>query len=201
MCTLSCAGFGEGVMRRAVLIAFAALMAFGGNARADNFPSHPITIVVPFSAGGPSDAMARILAERMRTTLGQNHPDRERDRRGRLARGRARGARAARRLHRQLRPSRHPCRQRRDLQARLRPRGRSRAGGAAAEQSDDHRQQERGSGQIAEGVAGLAEGEADARRRPAPPAPVRAATSPGSISRTSPASSCNTCRIAARRRR
>ena len=50
----------------------AALLAFGGNARAENFPSHPITMVVPFSAGGPTDAMARILAERMRTTLGQN---------------------------------------------------------------------------------------------------------------------------------
>ena len=49
-----------------------ALLAFGGNARADNFPSHPITLVVPFSAGGPTDAMARILADHMRTTLGQN---------------------------------------------------------------------------------------------------------------------------------
>src|ERR1700688_2850998 len=61
----------EGMMRRAVLAAFVALVAFGGNARADNFPSHPITIVVPFSAGGPSDAMARILTERMQATLGQ----------------------------------------------------------------------------------------------------------------------------------
>ena len=58
-------------MRKAILAAFAALLAFGGSARADNFPSHPITMVVPFSTGGPSDAMARILAERMRTTLGQ----------------------------------------------------------------------------------------------------------------------------------
>jgi tripartite-type tricarboxylate transporter receptor subunit TctC len=58
-------------MRKAILAAFAALLAFGGSARADNFPSHPITIVVPFSAGGPSDALARIMAERMRTTLGQ----------------------------------------------------------------------------------------------------------------------------------
>jgi tripartite-type tricarboxylate transporter receptor subunit TctC len=47
------------------------LLAFGGGARADDFPSRPITIVVPFSAGGPSDAVARIMAERMRTTLGQ----------------------------------------------------------------------------------------------------------------------------------
>jgi tripartite-type tricarboxylate transporter receptor subunit TctC len=48
------------------------MLAFGGNALAENFPSHPITLVVPFSAGGPTDAMARILADHMRTTLGQN---------------------------------------------------------------------------------------------------------------------------------
>ncbi len=58
-------------MRRTALAAFIALLISGGNALADNFPSHPITIVVPFSAGGPSDAMARILAERMKTTLGE----------------------------------------------------------------------------------------------------------------------------------
>jgi tripartite-type tricarboxylate transporter receptor subunit TctC len=55
-----------------VLAALAAIPAFGGIARADNFPSCPITIVVPFSAGGPSDAMARILAERMKVTLGES---------------------------------------------------------------------------------------------------------------------------------
>jgi tripartite-type tricarboxylate transporter receptor subunit TctC len=58
-------------MRKAILAGLVALLAFGGSAWADNFPSHPITIVVPFSAGGPSDAVARIMAERMRTTLGQ----------------------------------------------------------------------------------------------------------------------------------
>jgi tripartite-type tricarboxylate transporter receptor subunit TctC len=58
-------------MRKTVLAASIALMPFGGNAFADNFPSHPITIVVPFSAGGPSDAMTRILAERMKATLGE----------------------------------------------------------------------------------------------------------------------------------
>src|ERR1700687_3192325 len=64
--------FGEGVMRKAVMAALTALLAFGGNALAESFPSHPITLVVPFSAGGPTDAMARILADHMRTTLGQN---------------------------------------------------------------------------------------------------------------------------------
>jgi tripartite-type tricarboxylate transporter receptor subunit TctC len=47
-----------------------ALLTFAG-ARADNYPSHPITVIVPFAAGGPSDAMARILAERMKVTLGE----------------------------------------------------------------------------------------------------------------------------------
>jgi tripartite-type tricarboxylate transporter receptor subunit TctC len=58
------------MMRRLVLAILAAL-AFAGPAAAQNFPSRPITIIVPFSAGGPSDAMARILAERMKVTLGE----------------------------------------------------------------------------------------------------------------------------------
>jgi len=59
-------------MRRAVLAALVALSMFGHRALAQNYPSHPITLVVPFAAGGPTDAMARILADHMRTTLGQN---------------------------------------------------------------------------------------------------------------------------------
>jgi len=57
-------------MRRAALAAFIALIP-NGNALAEKFPSHPITIIVPFSAGGPSDAMMRIMAERMKVTLGE----------------------------------------------------------------------------------------------------------------------------------
>ena len=34
-------------------------------------PSRPITIVVPSGAGGPSDVIVRIVAERMRSSLGQ----------------------------------------------------------------------------------------------------------------------------------
>ena len=58
-------------MRRVVWATFIALLSLGSAAHADNYPSHPITIVVPFAAGGPSDAMARILSERMKTTLGE----------------------------------------------------------------------------------------------------------------------------------
>jgi len=58
-------------MRRAVVAALMAVLTWSGHAWADDFPSHPITLVVPFSAGGPTDAMARILGERMQKTLGQ----------------------------------------------------------------------------------------------------------------------------------
>jgi tripartite-type tricarboxylate transporter receptor subunit TctC len=40
-------------------------------ARAQSYPSRPITLIVPASAGGGSDATGRILAERMRASLGQ----------------------------------------------------------------------------------------------------------------------------------
>ena len=40
-------------------------------ARAQVYPTRPITMVVPYSAGGPADAVARILAERMKASLGQ----------------------------------------------------------------------------------------------------------------------------------
>src|SRR5947207_2991792 len=60
----------EHVMRKIVLAAFT-LLALSGAAVAQNFPSRPITIIVPFSAGGPSDVMARILAERMKVALGE----------------------------------------------------------------------------------------------------------------------------------
>ncbi len=55
-----------------LVIAFAAMLAGLAAASAQQYPNRAISIIVPFSAGGPSDAMARILAERMKSTLGQN---------------------------------------------------------------------------------------------------------------------------------
>src|SRR5262245_31358904 len=40
-------------------------------ARAQAYPSRPITIIVPTTAGGPPDTIARLLGERMRIALGQ----------------------------------------------------------------------------------------------------------------------------------
>src|SRR6516165_9332056 len=49
----------------------AALPALSWLARAQAYPTRPMTMVVPYSAGGPTDTIARIMAERMRTSLGQ----------------------------------------------------------------------------------------------------------------------------------
>ena len=59
---------------RANTIATSLLIAAcaAGVASAQDFPSRPITMVVPFAAGGPVDAMARILSEPMRAKLGQS---------------------------------------------------------------------------------------------------------------------------------
>lgn len=42
-----------------------------GSAMAQVYPSRPIVVVVPFSAGGPTDALMRVLGERMRASLDQ----------------------------------------------------------------------------------------------------------------------------------
>jgi tripartite-type tricarboxylate transporter receptor subunit TctC len=49
----------------------AALPIVSSIARAQTYPSRPITIIVPYPAGGPTDTIARLLGERMRAALGQ----------------------------------------------------------------------------------------------------------------------------------
>ena len=52
-------------------LAIAAVLGSASGGMAQVYPSHPITIIVPFAAGGPSDTLTRILAQRMGATLGQ----------------------------------------------------------------------------------------------------------------------------------
>ena len=52
-------------------VAFAIVIATIVSAQAQTYPSRPITIVVPFPAGGATDPLARIIAEHMKNTLGQ----------------------------------------------------------------------------------------------------------------------------------
>jgi tripartite-type tricarboxylate transporter receptor subunit TctC len=57
--------------RRYVLAAsVAALLVMAPEAIAQTYPSRPVTMIVPASAGGPTDAIARVLSERMTANLG-----------------------------------------------------------------------------------------------------------------------------------
>jgi tripartite-type tricarboxylate transporter receptor subunit TctC len=55
-----------------VLLAMASSLATISTAVSQEYPSRPITLVVPFAAGGPTDTVARIVAEPMRAALGQS---------------------------------------------------------------------------------------------------------------------------------
>jgi tripartite-type tricarboxylate transporter receptor subunit TctC len=56
---------------RTLLIAAALTAGFGALAHAQVYPSRPVTMVVPFPAGGSTDTIGRILADGMRGPLGQ----------------------------------------------------------------------------------------------------------------------------------
>ena len=59
-------------MKQAILTLAAALgLAATGAQAQGNFPQRPITMVVPFAAGGPTDVIARIVGDHMSRTLGQ----------------------------------------------------------------------------------------------------------------------------------
>jgi tripartite-type tricarboxylate transporter receptor subunit TctC len=57
--------------RSAVAVLGAAAMLFAAPALAQEYPNRPITMIVPFAAGGPTDVVARLVSEQMSKTLGQ----------------------------------------------------------------------------------------------------------------------------------
>src|ERR1700735_1308096 len=60
-------------LRGPILLGFviASAIALPATVSAQAYPSRPITIVVPFPAGGSIDAVARVVGERMKASLGQ----------------------------------------------------------------------------------------------------------------------------------
>ena len=59
------------MVNRRLALAFAAALATINPAAAQVYPSRPITIVVPFPAGGAFDTVVRIVGDRMKASLGQ----------------------------------------------------------------------------------------------------------------------------------
>ena len=60
----------KAITRRAALLVCAGIIV-SGTARAENYPVHPVKIVVPFPAGGSNDIIARILAQKLSERTGQ----------------------------------------------------------------------------------------------------------------------------------
>jgi len=58
--------------RRAALAGLIGSTALARTARAQDFPSKPITIIVPYPAGGPTDVLARLVAQHAAADLGQS---------------------------------------------------------------------------------------------------------------------------------
>jgi tripartite-type tricarboxylate transporter receptor subunit TctC len=58
-------------MFRMLTAAFAAMFALPGPASAQDYPTRPVTMVIPFAAGGPTDVLGRVVAARMSELLGQ----------------------------------------------------------------------------------------------------------------------------------
>lgn len=54
-----------------VFAALAMMVCFGSRAEADNYPDHPIRLIVPSTPGGAADIMARIIADQLRNSLHQ----------------------------------------------------------------------------------------------------------------------------------
>ncbi len=95
-------------MRRfGMQIVLAAVLMACGAARAEDWPARPITLVVPYAAGGPTDAVGRLFAQQMSEFLGRQIVVENIARRGRHDRREPRRARGARWLSGPFRRQRH----------------------------------------------------------------------------------------------
>jgi len=54
-----------------IAAALTGMVALTGSATAQTYPDHAITMVIPFAAGGPTDVLGRVMAQRMSEVLGQ----------------------------------------------------------------------------------------------------------------------------------
>ncbi|MET0443691.1 MAG: tripartite tricarboxylate transporter substrate-binding protein, partial [Pseudorhodoplanes sp.] len=57
--------------KSAIAAALAAILGLAAPAGAQTFPDRPITMIIPFAAGGPTDVLGRVVAQRMSEILGQ----------------------------------------------------------------------------------------------------------------------------------
>ncbi|MVW70045.1 tripartite tricarboxylate transporter substrate binding protein [Bordetella sp. 15P40C-2] len=59
------------MVRSAAILAGALAISFGSAAQASDYPNGPVTLVIPFSAGGSTDVIGRLIGDRLSTALKQ----------------------------------------------------------------------------------------------------------------------------------
>jgi len=57
--------------KKLLIAALGTLLALAGTAAAQQYPTRPVTMIIPFAAGGPQDTIGRVVAQRMSEVLGQ----------------------------------------------------------------------------------------------------------------------------------
>src|SRR4029077_2760452 len=66
----TCIATEESMFTTAAAATLAGALLLSGGVQAQDFPARPITMVIPFAAGGPQDTIGRIIAQRMTEVLG-----------------------------------------------------------------------------------------------------------------------------------
>ena len=190
----------EMTMRQTLNALLAALAITGVHAKssdagAQSYPSRPITMVVPFAAGGGTDTLARIVAEGMKASLKQpviveNLPGAA----GSVALCQGQ-PRRTRRLHRRVRQLGHPCRRPCNAGGAIRCRkGLCRCFAGRYTAAGDHREQAR-SGERLAGIDRLAQGQPGPRPRSGQPVLAARRMWPAYSSRPRPERACSSYRI------
>jgi tripartite-type tricarboxylate transporter receptor subunit TctC len=59
------------MLARLTAAIFGILLTLCGAATAQNYPSKSLTMIIPFAAGGPTDVLGRVVAQRMSEIMGQ----------------------------------------------------------------------------------------------------------------------------------
>src|SRR5229473_1468684 len=62
---------GANMLARVFAVVVGLSLTIAGGSLAQSYPAKPVTMIIPFAAGGPTDVLGRIMAQRMSEVLGQ----------------------------------------------------------------------------------------------------------------------------------